>query len=188
MIAAAACGTGNTPDSDPSSDEYNSPDSSMQAPAGIELTEPGTALSLKDSATVMWDAGAHTVSAITVTVTGIKTGKKADFRFFALDKDQQKATPYYVQLNVTNEGPAGLGGRVPPIQLTAADGATWQPTPIVGDLKQCQPTQLPDSFLAEDDTRMCLVYLVEPTTKPSDIALGGDDNQDRVHWAVPDDL
>src|SRR4029077_6546054 len=72
------------------------------------LTPPGTHLAFGGAATVGWvppsqdtGNGAHKGLKLQVTVLSIQKGTMADFRNVQLNANEQKSTPYYVQLRVT---------------------------------------------------------------------------------------
>lgn len=184
LIVLALAGVAGCGDSSTDSPEHPSASPSIDIPSDVTVTEAGTTLSSDESASIVWDAGANATSVITVRVKKVKRGKIKDFRFFSLTDEQKDATPYYVHLNVVNEGPAGLGGKVPPIQLRNGDDAS-RPNPINGKLKPCQTRKLPKSFLPDDKADVCLVYLTHE--KPKRIELQGQPGVEAVHWKVPSD-
>lgn len=164
----------------------SSPEPQISIPDSVSLSEPDTKLDRDESASVVWDAGSEAVSVITVRVKSFKRGDMKDFRFFSLGKEQKDAVPFYVTLHVANKGPAGLGGRVPPVRLLTADNTTWLPNPIYGELESCQPTQLPDSFLPDEESDVCLVYFIDKDAKPTRITVQGESDTEPVYWQVPD--
>lgn len=181
VTSLTACG-----ESSESASQDSAPEPQISILDSVNLSEPGSKLARDQKASIVWDAGSEAVSVITVQVKSVKRGRKKDFRFFSLGKEQKDATPFYVQLHVTNEGPAGLGGRVPPVRLLSADNTTWLPNPIYGELEPCQPTQLPDSFLPDHQSDVCLVYFIDKGAKPTRIALQGESETKPVYWQVPD--
>lgn len=181
VASLTACGESND-----SASQESAPEPQISIPDSVSLSDPGTKLERDQKASIVWDAGSDAVSVVTVQVTSFKRGRKKDFRFFSLGKEQKDATPFYVRLHVTNEGPAGLGGRVPPVRLLSADNTTWLPNPIYGELKPCQPTQLPDSFLPGHQSDVCLVYFIDKDAKPTRITVQGKSDTKPVYWQVPD--
>src|SRR5699024_11418800 len=121
----------------------------ISIPDSVSLSEPDTKLDRDENASVVWDAGSEAVSVITVQVKSFKRGDMKDFRFFSLGKEQKDAVPFYVRLHVANKGPAGLGGRVPPVRLLTADNTTRLPHPGYGELDTRQPRQLPEHLLPD---------------------------------------
>jgi hypothetical protein len=100
-----------------------------QTAASGSLTPPGTHLAFGGAATVGWvppsqdtGNGAHEGLKLQVIVLSIQRGTMADFRNVQLNANEQKSTPYYVQLRVT-----ALGSTPPPkdsdpaITFTAID-------------------------------------------------------------------
>ena len=85
---------------------------------------------------------------------------KKDFTFFSLDDKLKKATPYYVRLNVVNEGPSGLGGVAIPILAHTKSNTVFPPNELVGTFKPCPNPALPESFLKGSKADLCLVFLL----------------------------
>ncbi|WP_374999669.1 hypothetical protein [Aeromicrobium sp. CTD01-1L150] len=180
--AALACmmlaGCGGSDESEP---ETSAP-ADFEAPEGVELTAGGTTLELGESGTVVLDLGGGAASAATVEVTKATKGKIKDFRFFSLDAETKKSTPYYVRATVTNEGPAGLGGVSLPL-LAHTDADTVYPaSELVGEFKPCPDATTPKSFLAGKSATVCLIYFVPEGEKLQTLDLQPGEPSDAIRW------
>jgi hypothetical protein len=142
----------------------------------------GSALAVGSPASVVQKAGDQAASAVTVTVTKIKQGSIDDFRFFSLDETTKKSTPYYVTVNVRNEGPAGLGGSALPIYVNDDSNTNLPASDIVGEFKPCQPAALPESFLPGAAANVCLVYLVPEARTLESVIVQTGTTKDAISW------
>lgn len=154
----------------------------FDVPAGVTLTKGGASLALGSPASVVHEVGGQAASAVTVTVTKVKRGSMDDFRFFSLDEATKKSAPYYVTVNVRNEGPAGLGGSALPIYANDDSNTNLPASDIVGDFKPCPRSTMPDSFLPGAAADLCLVYLVPEGRKLSKIVLQTGSTKDAISW------
>ncbi|MFI5428013.1 hypothetical protein [Aeromicrobium sp. UC242_57] len=123
----------------------------FDVPAGVTLTKAGTQLSQDKSASVVYQVADKAASAITVTIAQVKKGSIKDFEFFSLDASTKKATPFYVTVEVKNEGPAGLGGAALPIYAHDDSNTNLQASDILGTFKPCQTAKLPRQLPARGD-------------------------------------
>jgi hypothetical protein len=134
------------------------------------LTPPGTHLAFGGAATVGWvppsqdtGNGAHKGLKLQVTVLSIQKGTMADFRNVQLNANEQKSTPYYVQLRVT-----ALGSTPPPkdsdpaITFTAIDdrGQEQQSVTFLGTFARCDDPFPPKQFVSGKTYQSCLTYLI----------------------------
>lgn len=154
----------------------------FDVPAGVTLTKGGTQLAEDQSASVVYQVGDRAASAMTVTVDAVKKGSIKDFRFFSLDAETKKATPFYVTVQVKNEGPAGLGGAALPIYAHDDSNTNLQASDIVGTFKRCPNAKLPKSFLAGESAKLCLVYLVPKGRALVSVDLQTGDPKDTITW------
>ncbi|MBC7632724.1 hypothetical protein [Aeromicrobium sp.] len=129
-------------------------------PAGVTLTKGGTKLTEDKPASVVYQVGTKAASAITVTVKAVRKGTIKDFRFFSLDAATKSSTPFYVDLAVKNEGPAGLGGAALPMFAHDSTDTIFPPNELVGTFKPCRNPTVPASFLPGATAQLCLVFLV----------------------------
>lgn len=177
VLLLAGCGGG---------DEQEEPEPDVPAgfdvPEGVTLTEPDTALDVGASGTVVIDLGGGAASATTVEVSEVIKGRMRDFRFFSLDEQTKKSTPYYVQAAVTNEGPAGLGGVSLPL-LAHTDADTLYPaSELVGEFEKCPDPTIPENFLPGESADVCLIFLVPEGEGLETIDLQPGEPADAVRW------
>lgn len=155
VTSLTACGGGED-EPDPTA----SVPAGFEVPDGVTITKPGTDRTAGESATVVHDVDGTVASAITVTITEVRKGAIEDFRFFSLQEDQLLSSPFYVDLTVVNEGPAGLGGVSLPVFARDDSNTLQPPTPVLGSFAPCPSGALPESFLPGETATLCLVYLV----------------------------
>lgn len=154
VLAAAACGG-----SDDGEDAASVPPG-FEVPEGVTITAPETSLTAGEPASVVYQLDSQTASAVTVTVDDVRKGDIEDFRFFSLTDAQLTSSPFYVDVTVVNEGPAGLGGVTLPVFARDSAQVLLPPTPVVGSFEPCPSGALPESFLPDQSATLCLVYLV----------------------------
>ncbi|MGH1565032.1 hypothetical protein [Mumia sp. DW29H23] len=134
--------------------------SAVDVPEGVTLTEAGTKVALGKPATVGYPVG-EAASAITVTVASVKPGKIADLDGYVLDPASATSTPYYVQVQVRNDGPDPLGGAAVPVYGFDSTPAYFPPTTFAGEaFKPCPGGALPKAFDAGATWKGCFVLLV----------------------------
>lgn len=132
----------------------------LPVPDGVELTEPGSALTLKETATGAWTPRQDLVGVVDVAVTRLrKTTVAKTFDGYALDDVAQASTPYFVFAKVTNAGDTDLGGRRLPLYVIGSGGGLLEPTGIAQDFAPCPGAQLPAIFAPGDKANTCLVFL-----------------------------
>ncbi len=175
LVAVAACG------SDAKDDEVPVP-KGFEVPAGVNLTPGGTVLTEDKSASVIYQVGSSAASAITVTVTEVRKGDMADFKFFSLDEETRQSTPFYVKVTVKNEGPAGLGGAALPIYSHDSSNTIRQANELVGNFAPCPNPALPESFLPGASADLCLVYLVPKGKALQSVDLQTGSAKDAITW------
>lgn len=152
-------------------------------PAGVTLTKGGTKLTEDESASVIYQVGTKATSAITVTVAAVRKGSiKKDFTFFSLDDATKASTPFYVDVTVTNEGPAGLGGAALPIFAHDSSNTNLPANDIVGTFRPCRNSTLPKSFLPGATANLCLVYLVPKGKALQSVDLQTGSARDAITW------
>ena len=152
-------------------------------PAGVTIAKSGSTHRLGTAASVVYRVGGGAASAITVAVNEVTKGDiKKDFAFFSLDDKLKKATPYYVRLNVVNEGPSGLGGVAIPVLAHTKSNTVFPPNELVGTFKPCPEPALPESFLKGSKADLCLVFLLPRREKLRTIDLQVGKEADAIHW------
>lgn len=172
--------------SEPGAEPVGGPTATIPAgfdvPAGVTITEGGTQVKVGEPATVVYQLGDGATSAVTVTVSAATKGSIDDFRFFSLDEAGKKSTPYYVAVNVRNDGPAGLGGAALPIFAFDSTSTNLPANDIVGTFTPCPTPTLPASFLPGATADVCLVYLVPEGRTLTSINLQTGSTADAIRW------
>lgn len=158
--------------------------SAVDLPPGVRLTPTGEVLDVGDAGTTVIDLGNGARSAVTVTVQRVREGDLDDFRFFTLDESGEASTPYYVDVVVRNEGPAGLGGSSVPMYADSDADVLHPPTELVGDFEPCPATSLPESFLAGASEQLCFVYLLPEGQTLRSVDLVPSDEKGTLTWAA----
>ena len=128
-------------------------------PEGVTLTDPGSELSFGESATVAVEPQRARGSALTLTVDSVQQGRTSDLNAYVLNARAKKATPYYVDVTVANDGPGDLGGYTVPL-YGQFDDAILENTTFATPFKRCASDALPRRFGAGKSVQRCLVFLV----------------------------
>jgi hypothetical protein len=154
----------------------------FDVPAGVTITKGGSTVKVGSPASVVYEMGDGATSAVTVLVTAIEPGTIEDFTFFSLDDAAKKSSPFYVKVNVKNEGPAGLGGAALPIFARDSTNTNLPASDIVGTFKPCPTPTVPASFLPGAVADVCLVYLVPEGRTLKAITLQTGTTEDAITW------
>jgi hypothetical protein len=155
----------------------------LDVPKGVTLTKGGTTLTEGKPASVVYQVADKAASVITVTVSAVRKGSiKRDFAFFSLDAESKASSPFYVDLTVKNEGPAGLGGAALPIFAHDSSNTNLPANQIVGSFKPCSNSTLPKSFLPGATAKLCLVYLVPKGKALVSVDLQTGSAKDAITW------
>ncbi|MEG9226249.1 hypothetical protein [Aeromicrobium sp. Sec7.5] len=178
LVPVAACGGG---EDDPK--PVSSVPAGFEVPDGVTISKPGAQRKPGETATVVYQVDEQAASAITVTIANVRRGVIEDFRFFSLTPDQLASSPFYVDLTVVNEGPAGLGGAALPVFARDDSDMLLPPTPIVGSFAPCPSGQLPESFLPGESANLCLVYLVPAGQALVSVDLQPDGDDSAITWS-----
>ena len=131
----------------------------LPVPSGVQLTTPGTRLSLGDHAVVAYHPRQDEVGALDIDVTELERTSIKDFSAWQLSAAQRASTPYYVHAKVTNVGDTDLGGRPVPLYVVNEDDVLLESTPFASSFAPCPSTPFPKRFRPGDSARVCLVYL-----------------------------
>lgn len=165
-LALAGCsGTEDEPDApEPSTSTSSSPSAAasptLDVPAGVELTPQGSALELGDEATVAYEVDQSTVGVLDITVTDLRrTTFKESFQGWKLDKQLEKANPYFVEATFKNVGDTDLAGERPPLYIVDGDDTLVESSTFVTDFEACPSTDFPKEFGPGDKVKRCLVFL-----------------------------
>ena len=179
LVLVAGCSSSSD---DKKSDEVPVP-KGLEVPKGVTLTKGGTTLTEDKPASVVYQVGDKAASVITVTVSSVRKGSiKRDFAFFSLDAASKASSPFYVDLTVKNEGPAGLGGAALPIFAHDSSNTNLPANQIVGNVKPCKNSTLPKSFLPGATAKLCLVYLVPKGKALVSVDLQTGSTKDAITW------
>jgi hypothetical protein len=182
LVLVAGCSSSGSDDGGSTDDAVPVP-KGFDVPAGVTLTKGGTTLTEDKPASVVYQVGGRAASAITVTVSAVRKGSiKRDFRFFSLSEADRRATPFYVDVTVKNEGPAGLGGAALPIFAHDSSNTNLPANDIVGTFKPCKNSTLPKSFLTGETAKLCLVYLVPRGKALQSVDLQTGSAKDAITW------
>lgn len=153
------------------------------AAAGLDLTAPGTALSLEQSATVAWQPTQQLVGALQITVTAEHSTTFArSFKGWQLDDATKANAPYFVQATVRNAGTTDLSGQAVPLYGSAASGALVEASSFASDFKPCSPGVLPTPFGPGASADVCLVYLVPDGGTLQGVTFRPTEDFDPITW------
>lgn len=150
---APAAGASTTPTPTSSDSPY------LPVPSGVELTPPGSQLSVGDHAVVAYKPRQDQVGALDIAVTKLEKASIKDFSAWQLSDEQKKSNPYYVRATVKNVGDTDLGGRPVPLYVVNEQNVLLESTPFASSFQPCPSTPFPDKFGPGDVEKACLVYL-----------------------------
>ena len=133
----------------------------LPVPDGVELTDPGSELEVKDDATVAWRPRQDVEGVLGLSIVRIeKTSVAKALKGFQLSDQVRDSTPYFVRAVVSNDGESDLGGRVVPLYAIDSSGRLIEPTGVDNGFEPCPDGALPAIFAPGDTTRSCLIFLV----------------------------
>ena len=131
----------------------------LEVPDGVRLTQPGSELSLGQTATVAYEPRQGTVAALQIKVTRLRQVTFDQFVGWKLDKKVKETTPYFVDAKVTNVGKSDLGGRPVPLYIVDGQNRLIEASIFTAAFHPCAGATLPKKFKKGDSTKACLVYL-----------------------------
>ena len=131
----------------------------LPVPEGVELTPPGSQLSVGDHAVVAYEPRQDQVGALDIQVTKLEKTSIDDFSAWQLSDEQKKSNPYYVRATIENVGDTDLGGRPVPLYVVNDQNVLLEPTPFASSFDACPSTPFPKKFGPGDSAKVCLVYL-----------------------------
>jgi hypothetical protein len=131
----------------------------LPVPQGVELTPPGSQLSVGDDAVVAYQPRQGQVGALDIRVTDLEKTTIDAFSAWQLSPQQKKSNPFYVRATVKNVGDTDLGGRPVPLYVVNDKNVLLEATPFASSFAPCPSTPFPDKFKPGDSTKVCLVYL-----------------------------
>jgi hypothetical protein len=177
---------GSGPSGSPTTSESPAADAStgytVTAPRGVELTDPGTSLSLGETATVAWPVDQRTVGTLALTVTRLRRASISAFSDWKLDGDLLRATPYYVDVTARNVGRTDLGGVRVPLYVLTDHNLLLESSPFETTFGPCPSEALPERFRHGDTSRTCLVYLAPRHGDLLDVTFRPDQEFAPITW------
>ncbi|MBZ5741015.1 hypothetical protein [Nocardioides mangrovi] len=186
-LAVAGCSSSDDDSSDGGSPTSPSGSTSatpyLPVPDGVQLTPPGTHLSVGDEATVAWEPRQNLVGTLDITVSSLeKTTIKDSFGAWQLSSEQQKSTPYFVRATVKNVGDTDLGGRRVPLYVVNDQNVLLESTPFASAFAPCPSTALPDKFKPGAKEDVCLVYLAPDHGQLDAVSFRPEETFDPIIW------
>lgn len=159
---------------------------SLPVPAGVELTEPGSQLTVGETATVAYQPNQKEVGVLDIKVTRIeKTSISKSLVGWDLDEQQQKANPYFVRATVTNRGDSDLGGRRVPLYVVDGTNALVESTSFASSFTACQPGSFPDAYPTGTKVKVCMVYLAPGKGELTAVSFRPAQEYDPITWTGP---
>lgn len=176
----AGSGEGSEEGPDEGSDEG---ESYLPVPAGVSLTEPGTALRLGEAATVAFPIGGDEVGVLRARVDAVTEVTVREFRGWLSPQALEQSRPYFVEVRLANVGDTALGGHDVPVHLLDENGTLAPPWAFQGRFEPCQSGPLPRRFGPGDTTSTCLVYLAPIRGTVEAMAFVPDAEAEPVTWS-----
>lgn len=167
---------------EPSASAGQSGESYQPAPAGVSLTEPGTALDLGDTATVAFPIEGDDVGVLKVRVDALTEVTAREFRGWLSPQALEQSRPYFVEMTLANAGETRLGGHDVPVHLLDDNGTLAPPWAFDGRFKPCQSGPLPRKFGPGDRATTCLVYLAPMRGTVESMAFVPDAEAEPITW------
>lgn len=175
-------------DGEPQADGTSSPEPSdeptsyLDVPEGVELTTPGSQLSVGDHAVVAYQPRQGLIGALDIQVRKLRQATIDDLSAWQLSEAQQKSTPYYVDAVVENVGDTDLGGRDVPLYIVNEQNVLVESTPFASSFKPCPSTPFPKKFKPGDSERVCLVYLAPDKGDLVAVSFRPDETFNPITW------
>lgn len=177
---STACGGAASDPDDANSDPSGTPPSATTTSAAVP-----TELAFGEAETVAWEPASDLSGELSIQIDGVRAGSFAEFEGLAAPGISEDNQPYYVDVVITNEGDAELGGLDVPLYLVDSGQTLSPPSKFADPFEPCQSGPLPSSFGAGDTAEMCLVFFssagatfesitFQPTSDAAAIAWRGD--------------
>jgi hypothetical protein len=157
-------------------------DPTTPATAEASGTEPGTALSYGDSATLVWQPTASITGELELSVDEVAEQRPSVFDGWLRDDAMTASRAYFVTVTLTNTGEADLAGQAVPVYLRDDNGRLGAPWTLGGDFTACQSGPLPSPFAAGAETEMCLVYLAPDRARIDAMVFEPSEGYDPIMW------
>ena len=158
----------------------------LDAPDGVTLTEPGTALDLGEEGVIAFERRQGTVGVLAVTVERIeRTSFQESFVGWNVDDVTAARTPYFVRLKITNVGDVDLGGLRLDNVLWADDGQNLEAPNYYTELQQplCSGGPLPTAFAKDATVSLCQVYFIAPAHSFESVTFEPPGGLEPVTWS-----
>jgi hypothetical protein len=159
-----------------------SPSSTVNVPGAVELTEVGADLSFGETATVIYEPNQKSGSVLELTVTKAAEGTTKDFSGFILDDYAKNATPYFVDVEVTNVGEGDVGGAPVPLWGVDAQNTLLPPATFTTSFQRCPSKPLPKKFGPEKSFSTCLVFLAPDQGTVEAVSFRPNQEFDPIQW------
>jgi hypothetical protein len=134
---------------------------------GGGTTPAGTKLALGAPALVNYQPGDEPHSPtyqLQINVLSIHRGSQVELDGIELEKAEQKETPYYVTVKITNVGSgdaaAAEGDPAAALQATDDRGQQGQELTILGKFRPCESVSVPKHFTRGVTQQTCMIYMV----------------------------
>lgn len=184
-LLAGCSGDGGSDSDGPSASASASASASpyLPVPDGVTLTPQGTHLEVGDPAVVAYEPRQDEVGALDLTVTKlVRSTTKQTMSAWQLTEAQQKSTPYFVHVSVSNVGDTDLGGRRVPLYVVNEDNLLLESTPFASSFSACPSTPLPEKFGPGAEADVCLVYLAPDHGSLEAVSFRPDEEFDPIIW------
>ena len=178
LVSATLAGCGGDDKEKPKGNESSSstPSSSateevepyLEVPDDVELTAPGSDLSVGDIGVVAWKPKQSLIGVMGILIERIeKTSFKESFQGWDVSKTPN-TTPYFVHLKVGSNTPSDLGGVTIPLYALDSGNTLNEASTFTEKFTPCPSGPLPKKFTRGQIRELCLVYLL-----PSKLTLQG---------------
>jgi hypothetical protein len=137
-----------------------SPAPYLPVPDGVVLTDPGSELSLGETASIAWRTKGGEVGVLGVKVRKLVQGDMKDLQHWQLDADGRRSALYFVTVTVANRGDSDLSGLRIPLYVRDGTGALVESSSFKTDFDPCPSLALPEKFVTGEKTTLCQAYLV----------------------------
>ncbi len=198
-LSLGACGGGEEP-SDPATSEPTEsasatestsapadPTAYLPVPDGVELTEQGTELAVKESAVVAWKPQQDLVGVLDITVTRLEQTSLAEsFEGWQLDADAMKSTPYFVHATIGNVGDTDVGDQDVPLYAVDGTDTLIQAQRFLAEFEPCPGSGVFAQTFGPDATKeICLVYLIPNRGELTAVSFRPSQDFNPITWVGP---
>ncbi len=200
ILALGACGGDEEPSDAPApseptesstpteaSSELAEPTAYLPVPDGVELTEQGSELAVKESAVVAWKPQQDLVGVLDITVTRLEQTTLAEsFEGWQLDVDAKKSTPYFVHATIGNVGDTDVGDQDVPLYAVDSTDTLIQAQRFLAEFEPCPGNGVFAQTFGPDATKeVCLVYLIPNRGELTAVSFRPSQDFNPITWAGP---